>query len=150
MNSFGIVVVVVVAVMSVAAVWPSAYAYDSYDNDKESVWLCAKSDFSICANVSYPRGCVNLATVTLPVTVNGYETVTALRTIESVIVSDVENTEHNRCVVLFEAYNCQGHALVLNSTFRRSARLDRYDFANRAESISECTNRLIEWLTNQD
>ncbi|CAI6348843.1 unnamed protein product [Macrosiphum euphorbiae] len=144
MNSFVFITLVTLSVVLSS----SAYYYNRYS----PITLCMKSDYSWCTNVTYPNGCVNMDTVVLNTTgnsnVNGnsstYAT-TAFKTIESVIVNDIDSTE-DKCIVLFDTYNCQGRSLVLNGSKHPSADLADYKFANLVESYRQCTDRLLTWL----
>lgn len=125
-----------------------------WEDTPEPLLLCLKSDFSMCSNVTYPTGCVNLNDVTIKATdksaPDGDCTAkfTALRGIESVIVRDVDNDE-DRCVAMFDEYNCQGQVLVLNGKSLLAVRLHDYGFANRAVSFRQCTDKLLAWVQDQ-
>lgn len=131
-------------VLCLSAAVCQAY-YSSYWN-KPPITLCMKEDFSICVNVTYPSDCVDLDTIPFNFTYNG-TVYFAANNVESVIVSDVDD-EASRCIVLFDTYTCQGTALVLNASTRASANLYKNNFANRARSIRPCTDRLLNWLSN--
>ncbi|XP_008186765.1 uncharacterized protein LOC103310381 [Acyrthosiphon pisum] len=118
------------------------YYYKTYS----PITLCMKSDYSRCNNVSYPTGCVNMDTVVMNSTGNPSGSVTtAFKTIESVIVIDIDSTE-DKCIVLFDTYNCQGQSLVLNGSKHPAANLYDFKFSNMAESYRQCTGKSLSWL----
>jgi len=141
MNSFGFIALVTLSTVLSC----SAYYYRNYS----PITLCMKSDYSWCTNVTYPTSCVNMDTVVMNNTryVNGNDTgyPTAFKTIESVIVVDIDSSE-DKCIILYETYNCQGQSLVLNGSKYPSANLDHFGFSNRAESYRQCTDRVLTYL----
>ncbi|CAH1737266.1 unnamed protein product [Aphis gossypii] len=137
MNSFGFITLVTLSVVLSC----SAYYYKNYS----PITLCMKSDYSWCTNVTYPTSCVNMNTVVMNGTGNGTSYPTAFKTIESVIVMDVDSSE-DKCIILYDTYNCQGQSLVLNGSKHPSAKLDDFGFSNRAESYRQCTDRVLTYL----
>ncbi|CAH1737267.1 unnamed protein product [Aphis gossypii] len=137
MNSFGLITLVTLSVVLSC----SAYYYKNYS----PITLCMKSDYSWCTNVTYPTSCVNMNTVVMNGTGNGTSYPTAFKTIESVIVMDVDSSE-DKCIILYDTYNCQGQSLVLNGSKHPSAKLDDFGFSNRAESYRQCTDRVLTYL----
>ncbi|XP_027853240.2 uncharacterized protein LOC114132061 [Aphis gossypii] len=137
MNSFGFITLVTLSVVLSC----SAYYYKNYS----PITLCMKSDYSWCTNVTYPTSCVNMNTVVMNGTGNGTSYPTAFKTIESVIVMDVDSSE-DKCIILYDTYNCQGQSLVLNGSKHLSAKLDDFGFSNRAESYRQCTDRVLTYL----
>lgn len=147
MNSFVFVTLVTLSVV----ISNSAYYYRY-----SPITLCMKSDYSWCTNVSYPTGCVNMDTVVMNGTENNNckgnssgSATTAFKTIESVIVTDIDSTE-DKCIVFYDTYNCQGHSLVLNGSKHPSANLADFKFANLAESYRQCTDRVLAWLRDNN
>ncbi|NP_001232968.1 uncharacterized protein LOC100570671 precursor [Acyrthosiphon pisum] len=142
MNVF---VFIILVTLSVALSNPVNYA-----KTYSPITLCMKSDYSRCNNVSYPTGCVNMDTVVMNSAGNSSGSVTtAFKTIESVIVTDIDSNE-DKCIVFFDTYNCQGRSLVLNGSKRPSANLADFKFANLAESYRQCTERLLTWLRDNN
>lgn len=118
---------------------------------KTPITLCMKNDFSLCFNVSYPDGCVNLNTVNmtrLNITISNQKLVDLSHTIEAVVVIDVDSIEE-KCIVLFDAYNCQGNALVLDGESKPAVNLHEHEFSNRAVSLRQCSKRLLDQLKNK-
>lgn len=149
MNFFGFVTLVTLSVVLSS----SAYYY----RPRSPITLCMKSDYSWCTNVTYPNNCVNMDTVIMNNTgmtnSAGYDdsngAVTALKAIESIIVADVDNGE-DKCIILFDAFNCQGHSLVLNGSKHPSANLHNLKFSNKAQSYRQCTDRVLTWLRDNN
>ncbi|XP_025198989.1 uncharacterized protein LOC112597239 [Melanaphis sacchari] len=142
MNSFGLITLVALS----AALSCSAYYYRTLS----PITLCLKNDFSWCTNVTYPNGCVNMNTVVMNNTGNAENItttsyVTAFKTIEAIIMVDIDSTEE-KCIVLYDTYNCQGQSIVLNGSKHPSARLEDFGFSNRAESYRQCTDRVLTYL----
>jgi len=137
MNSFGFITLVTLSVVLSC----SAYYYRNYS----PITLCIKSDYSWCTNVTYPTSCVNMDTVVMNGTGNGTSYPTAFKTIESVVVVDIDSSE-DKCIILYDTYNCQGQSLVLNGSKHPSAKLDDFGFSNRAESYRQCTDRVLTYL----
>ncbi|XP_060852001.1 uncharacterized protein LOC132930254 [Rhopalosiphum padi] len=145
MNSFGFITLVTLSVVL------SCSAY--YFRTLSPITMCMKSDYSWCTNVTYPSSCVNLDTVVMNNTgntngtgnSNGTDSVTAFKTIESLIIVDIDSTEE-KCIVLYDTYNCQGQNLVLNGSKHPSAKLEDFGFSNRAESFRQCTDRVLNYL----
>ncbi|KAL4120869.1 hypothetical protein QTP88_013482 [Uroleucon formosanum] len=146
MNSFVFIAIVTLSVVLSS----SAYYYS-----RTPITLCMKSDYSWCTNVSYPTGCVNMDTVVmnstgnLNATGNSSDSVTAFKTIESVIVLDNDSTE-DKCIVLYDTYNCQGNSLILKGNKNPAANLDDFKFSNLAESYRPCTDRVLAWLRDNN
>ncbi|CAI6343328.1 unnamed protein product [Macrosiphum euphorbiae] len=144
MNSFVFITLVTLSVVLSS----SAYYYGV-----SPITLCMKSDYSWCTNVSYPNSCVNMDTVIMTrtgmINSTGHDisngTVTAFKTIESVIVRDADSIE-DKCIVLYHTYNCQGHSLVLNGSKHPAANLYDLNFSNMAESYRPCTEKSLSWL----
>ncbi|KAL5242663.1 hypothetical protein ACI65C_010073 [Semiaphis heraclei] len=144
MNSFGFIALVALSVV---------LSSSAYYRTITPITLCMKSDYSWCTNVTYPNGCVNMDTVIMNSTgltdsagrdiSNG--TVVALNNVESIIVTDVDSNE-DKCIILFDAFNCQGHNLVLNGSKYPSADLHNLKFANKAASYRQCTEKVLTWL----
>ncbi|KAF0720975.1 ACYPI38480 protein [Aphis craccivora] len=137
MNSFGFITLVTLS----AVLSCSAYYYRSYS----PITLCMKSDYSWCTNVTYPTSCVNMDTVVMNGTGYGTSYPSAFKTIESVIVVDIDSSE-DKCIILYDTYNCQGQSLVLNGSKHPSANLERFGFSNRAESYRQCSDRSLTYL----
>lgn len=142
-NSFVFIALVTLSVILSS----SAYYYR-----RTPITLCMKSDYSWCTNVSYPiPSCVNMDTVVMNGTGNANSKgnspsfVTAFKTVEAVIVVDVNSTE-DKCIVLYDKYNCQGRSLVLNGTIHPAADLADFKFSNTAESYRQCSNLVLTWL----
>lgn len=120
----------------------------AYIKTMTPIKLCLKNDFKLCIDVPYPNGCINLNTVNttaLNVTISNRKFVDPTYTIESVIVVDVDSVEE-KCIALFDAYNCHGNALVLNGTNKPAANLHNFRFSNRAVSLRQCSKRLLNQL----
>ncbi|KAL5242662.1 hypothetical protein ACI65C_010072 [Semiaphis heraclei] len=145
MNSFGFIALVALSVVLSS----SAYYYRT----PTPITLCMKSDYSWCTNVTYPNSCVNMNTVIMNGTGISNTTntspgsITAFRTIESIIVTDIDSNE-NKCIILFDTYNCQGQSLVLNGSKYPSADLRSFKFSNVAESYKQCTDQTLSYLQN--
>ncbi|KAL5242661.1 hypothetical protein ACI65C_010071 [Semiaphis heraclei] len=131
----------------------SASAY--YVKTYSPITLYMKSDYSWCTNATYPSSCVNMNTVIMNGTGISNTTntspgsITAFRTIESIIVIDIDSNE-NKCIILFDTYNCQGRNLVLNGSKYPSANLHNYKFSNVAESYKQCTDLSLSWLRDSN
>ncbi|KAL4120870.1 hypothetical protein QTP88_013483 [Uroleucon formosanum] len=143
MNSFVFIALVTLPVVLSS----SAYYYR-----RTPITLCMKSDYSWCTDVPYPiSGCVNMDTVVMNGTGNANSKgnsssfVTAFKTVEAVIVVDVDSTE-DKCIVLYDKYNCQGRSLVLNGTIHPAADLADFNFSNKAESYRQCSDLVLSWL----
>ncbi|KAL4120871.1 hypothetical protein QTP88_013484 [Uroleucon formosanum] len=146
MNSF-----VFIALVTLPVVLSSSTYYYRHT----PITLCMKSDYSWCTNASYPNGCVNMDTVVMNSTGNldnegdSSHSVTAFKNIESVIVVDIDSTE-DKCIVLYDKFNCQGRSLVLNGSKHPAANLDDFKFSNMAESYRPCTARVLAYLRDNN
>lgn len=113
---------------------------------KSPIKMCTKSDFSLCVDLPFPNGCVNLNNVTTNNTGKG--SIKLLHSVQCVVVTDVESTEE-KCIVLFDSFYCQGNGLVLNGNVRPAFSLHNYGFANRAVSYRHCSPRLYAQLSDK-
>jgi len=112
---------------------------------KSPIRMCAKSDYSLCVDVPFPNGCVNLNTVNM--TSTGQRYIDLSRTVQSVVVIDVESNEE-KCIVLYDAFYCQGNSLVLKGNVHPAVNLHIFGFANRAVSFRQCSARVYNQMNN--
>jgi len=127
------------------------YCESAVPDVKSPIKMCTKSDFSLCVDVPFPNGCVNLNTVNI--TGAGKSYIELSHTVQAIVITDVDSNEE-KCIVLFDGFYCQGTGLILNGNVRPAVILHNLGFANRAISFRQCSKRLYAQLrdnpTNND